>query len=239
MSLFPKMGDAAPEPVPVTEPVTSAPTAHGGEPAESVVDWRADRVAACANGTNPMVMVELTSGWAVIGDTQFVPGYSLLISRHTDAAMLSQLPREERLQFLADLDLLALAVERACIAKDPAFRRVNIEILGNTDAYVHAHVFPRYEWEGPNAALPVWSYRDNRWVDDLHAYKPGHEPLRAAITSELRVLAGLPVEPEGPLAQPGDLNLVGPASTEPASTEPASTEPSSTEPAPPQPARTG
>ena len=31
MSLFPKMGDAAPEPVPVTEPVTPAPTAHGGE----------------------------------------------------------------------------------------------------------------------------------------------------------------------------------------------------------------
>ena len=226
MSLFPKSSDASPEPVPVTEPAASSaaspPASTDGAPADgAVADWRADRVAACANGTNPMVMVELTSGWAVIGDTQFVPGYSLLISRHTDAAMLSQLPREERLQFLADLDLLALAVERACIAKDPAFRRVNIEILGNTDAYVHAHVFPRYEWEGPNAALPVWSYRDTRWVDELHEYQPGHEPLREAITAELRLLAGLPVEPEGPLAQPGDLDLVGPSSTEPAPSSPA------------------
>lgn len=165
---------------------------------DSSVSWRDDRVGSSARGENPMVMLELASGWAVIGDTQFLPGYSLLISRHREAAMLSELTREQRLQFLADLDLLATAVERACIEKDASFRRVNIEILGNTDEYVHAHVFPRYEWEGPKSQRPVWDYRETHWTDELHEYKPGHEPLRTAITAELRTLADVeePSEPE-------------------------------------------
>jgi diadenosine tetraphosphate (Ap4A) HIT family hydrolase len=135
-----------------------------------------------------MVMGELASGWAVIGDSQFLPGYSLLVSRHREAQKLSDLTREQRIQFLSDLDLLATAVERACEQKDPSLRRVNIEILGNNDHYVHAHVFPRYEWEGPRATDPVWLYGEDHWAHDLHAYKPGHEPLRAAIAETLAQL---------------------------------------------------
>ena len=216
MNLFSKKADADPADAAGAD---SAPvgSAHPSSSEDAAISWRDDRVGACARGENPMVMLELSSGWAVIGDTQFLPGYSLLISKHRDAAMLSQLTREQRLQFLADLDLLALAVERACVEKDPAFRRVNIEILGNTDAYVHAHVFPRYEWEGPKAERPVWDYRETHWTDELHAYKPGHQPLRDAITAQLRELSGIREEPEGPLAQPHEIELDGPVSTEPES----------------------
>jgi diadenosine tetraphosphate (Ap4A) HIT family hydrolase len=149
---------------------------------------RDDPVGACARGDNPLVMCELESGWAAMGDTQFLPGYSVLISRYDDVERLSDLSREQRMQFLADLDLLAAAVEMACEQLDPSFRRVNIEILGNSDNYVHANVFPRYEWEGPRALEPVWGYRDDHWFDELHAFKPGHEPLRAAITEALTEL---------------------------------------------------
>ncbi|WP_200932269.1 hypothetical protein [Yonghaparkia sp. Root332] len=214
MNLFSKKADADPA---VPAAPASAPAGSASSSEDSAISWRDDRVGASARGENPMVMLELSSGWAVIGDTQFLPGYSLLISKHRDAAMLSQLTREQRLQFLADLDLLAIAVERACIEKDPAFRRVNIEILGNTDAYVHAHVFPRYEWEGPKAERPVWEYRDTHWTDELHEYKPGHQPLRDAITAQLRELSGVREEPEGPLAQPHEIELEGPVSTEPES----------------------
>lgn len=216
MNLFSKKPDADPADAAGAD---SAPvgSAHPSSSEDAAISWRDDRVGASARGENPMVMLELSSGWAVIGDTQFLPGYSLLISKHRDAAMLSQLTREQRLQFLADLDLLAIAVERACIEKDPAFRRVNIEILGNTDAYVHAHVFPRYEWEGPKAERPVWDYRETHWTDELHEYKPGHQPLRDAITAQLRELSGIKEEPEGPLAQPHEIELEGPASTEPES----------------------
>jgi len=234
VNLFSKKADADPADAAGAD---SAPVggAHPSSSEDAAISWRDDRVGASARGENPMVMLELSSGWAVIGDTQFLPGYSLLISKHRDAAMLSQLTREQRLQFLADLDLLAIAVERACIEKDPAFRRVNIEILGNTDAYVHAHVFPRYEWEGPKAERPVWDYRETHWTDELHEYKPGHQPLRDAITAQLRALSGIKEEPEGPLAQPHEVELEGPVSTEPEPApepEPEPTHESKPEPTP-------
>jgi diadenosine tetraphosphate (Ap4A) HIT family hydrolase len=148
--------------------------------------WKADRIGAALRGQNPTVMIEMASGWAVIGDTQFLPGYSVMLSRHADATKLSDLARADRLQFLADTDLLAQAVETACAAFDPGFRRTNIDILGNADPFVHAHVFPRYEWEPVELVWrPVWLYPLSSWTDPSHQLSSQHDPLRAAITSEL------------------------------------------------------
>ena len=58
---------------------------------------------------------------------------------------------------------------------------------------------------------------DPALVDDVYfgaANQAGEDNRNVARMAGL--LAGLPVEPEGPLAQPGDLDLVGPSSTEPA-----------------------
>ncbi|NYF17037.1 diadenosine tetraphosphate (Ap4A) HIT family hydrolase [Microbacterium sp. AK009] len=66
---------------------------------------------------------------------------------------------EDRVQFLADVDLLATAVEDACRELDPFLRRVSIDVLGNADAFVHAHIWPRYEWEPRELVWrPVWLY---------------------------------------------------------------------------------
>ena len=55
---------------------------------------------------------------------------------------------------------LAEAVEVAFTQADPAFRRVNLEILGNTDEFLHAHVWPGYSWEPAELIpRPVWLYR--------------------------------------------------------------------------------
>ncbi len=89
------------------------------------------------------------------------------------------------------MDRLGEAVERACRRLDPAFRRVNLEILGNTDAFLHAHVWPRYEWEPADlVGLPVWLYPRETWGDDTHVLGPRHDALRAAIGEELDRLAG-------------------------------------------------
>ena len=148
--------------------------------------WKVDRIGAALSGDNPTVMVEMASGWAVIGDTQFLPGYSVMLSRHAQAKCLSDLSRADRLQFLADTDLLAQAVEAGCKSLDRGFRRTNIDILGNADPFVHAHVFPRYEWE-PEALVwrPVWLYPLSSWTDPEHQLSPRFDPLRAAITTEL------------------------------------------------------
>ena len=130
-------------------------------------DWRTDRVGAALRGENPTVLRRLTSGFAVIGDVQFLPGYSVLLVDEPDVQRLPDLPRVKRLSFLSDMDRLGEAVERACRRLDPAFRRVNLEILGNTDPFLHVHVWPRFEWEPADVVRrPVWLYPRERWSDE-------------------------------------------------------------------------
>jgi diadenosine tetraphosphate (Ap4A) HIT family hydrolase len=153
------------------------------------VDWREDRIGAAHRGENPTVLAELDGGFAVIGDAQFLPGYCVLLGKDPSVTALAEMPRADRVQFLADADLLATAVERACRAIDPKFRRVNLDVLGNADAFVHAHIWPRYEWEPPSLVTrPVWLYEPDRWRDPQTALSAEHAELRARITTELGVL---------------------------------------------------
>ena len=53
----------------------------------------------------------LDAGFAVTGDVQFLPGYSVLLTDEPDVQRLSDLPRVKRLAFLADMERLCEAVE--------------------------------------------------------------------------------------------------------------------------------
>ncbi|MFD7493758.1 diadenosine tetraphosphate hydrolase [Streptomyces sp. NPDC059832] len=164
-------------------------------------NWKNDRIGSALRGGNPTVLRRLEAGFAVIGDVQFLPGYSVLLVDEPGVDRLSELPRAKRLAFLSDMDRLGEAVEGACRRTDPAFRRVNLEILGNTDGFLHAHVWPRYEWEpGDLVGMPVWLYPQDRWSDGRFALGPRHDALRAAIGEELdRVAAGgRPIGPAAP-----------------------------------------
>jgi diadenosine tetraphosphate (Ap4A) HIT family hydrolase len=133
----------------------------------------------------------LAAGFAVIGDVQFLPGYSVLLTDEPGVDRLSDLPRSRRRAFLAGMERLGEAVERACARLDPAFRRVNLEILGNADPFLHAHVWPRYAWEPAElVSRPVWLYPRERWTDAAHALGPRHDGLREAIGAELDRLSG-------------------------------------------------
>ncbi|MEV4342169.1 diadenosine tetraphosphate hydrolase [Streptomyces sp. NPDC049590] len=155
-------------------------------------DWRTDRIGAALRGENPTVLRRLTSGFAVIGDVQFLPGYSVLLVDEPDVQRLSDLPRAKRLSFLSDMDRLGEAVERACRRLDTAFLRVNLEILGNTDPFLHAHVWPRFAWEGADAAgRPVWLYPRERWSDERFRLGPQHDVVRDAISNQLDQLPSL------------------------------------------------
>lgn len=151
-----------------------------------VMDWRADRVGAALRGENPTVLARLPRSFAAIGDVQWLPGYCVLLTDDPAVTRLTDLDRAGRRDFLDSMDALAEAVEVACAAADPAFRRVNIEILGNTDPYLHAHVWPRYEWEDPSVVGgPVWWYPVERWSDPTTRLGPQHDALRSAITRGL------------------------------------------------------
>ncbi|MFF9365193.1 diadenosine tetraphosphate hydrolase [Streptomyces griseoluteus] len=148
--------------------------------------WRTDRIGAALRGQNPTVLRRLEAGFAVIGDVQFLPGYSVLLVDEPGVQRLSDLPRAKRLSFLSDMDRLGEAVERVCRGLDPGFRRVNLEILGNTDSFLHAHVWPRFDWEPAElVGKPVWLYPDDRWSDEEFRLGPQHDVLRDRLGSEL------------------------------------------------------
>jgi diadenosine tetraphosphate (Ap4A) HIT family hydrolase len=149
-------------------------------------DWRTDHVGAARRGEHPLLIATMRSGWAVMGDTQFLPGYVLLLSHADGALHLTDLPRPARTEFLRDMGLLGEAVMTVCNSLDPSLRRLNYEILANSDSYLHAHIFPRYGWEDEELLSgPVWQYPADRWTSPRDAYSDEHEPLRAAIATEL------------------------------------------------------
>lgn len=149
-------------------------------------DWRKDRTGSALRGENPSVLRRLDAGFAVIGDAQFLPGYSVLLADDPAVERLSDLPRGRRMAFLSDMDRLGEAVERACRRSDAAFRRVNLEILGNTDGFLHAHVWPRFAWEPSDlVGVPVWLCPRTHWSDAQYALGPQHDRLRASIGGEL------------------------------------------------------
>ncbi|MFD7915146.1 HIT family protein [Streptomyces sp. NPDC059752] len=146
--------------------------------------WTHDRLGAAERGENPTVLARMQTGWAVIGDTQHLPGYCLLLYAG-EANHLTDLPRAERARFLLDLSLLGEAVERVCGKRDPAYRRLNYEVLGNSWEHLHGHVHPRYHWEPPKLLHgPVWRYGEERTAPE-HTLGPQHEDLRMDIANAL------------------------------------------------------
>lgn len=149
-------------------------------------DWKSDRIGSALRGHNPTVLRRLDTAFAAIGDTQFLPGYCVLFTDTPGVERLTDLPRPRRMQFLADVDVLAEAIERVCSRRDSAFRRVNIAILGNLDPFLHAHIIPRYEWE-PEQYIhgPVDLYPAEQRSDVRKLLGPQHDELREDLGKEI------------------------------------------------------
>lgn len=135
------------------------------------------RVEECRAGRSPQTVCRVASGWVVLGDAQFVRGYSLLLPDPV-VADLNELDGAKRTAFLHDMSV----VGDALLALTDAVR-INYEILGNVDPALHAHVIPRYSYE-PEAlrTRPVWFY-DWAAAPRFDATRDG--PLLASLRGEL------------------------------------------------------
>ena len=154
----------------------------------AVTDWRDDRIGSALRGENPTLLARLPGGFAVMGDPQWLPGYCVLLTDDPAVERLSDLSRGQRSAYLESMAALGAAVERACADADPEFRRINLEVLGNADAFLHTHIWPRYDWEPPDLVhRPVWLYPPERWRDAETALGPQHDALRASIAQYLTV----------------------------------------------------
>jgi diadenosine tetraphosphate (Ap4A) HIT family hydrolase len=111
------------------------------------------RVALLRAGADPTCIARLASGWAVLGEQQFLRGYSLLLPDPV-VGTLNELHGAQRAQVLADATLLGDAVLEATGAL-----RINYAVFGNLEPALHVHVVPRYGGEEPElrTAHP-WSY---------------------------------------------------------------------------------
>lgn len=148
---------------------------------QSSQSWRRDRIGAAERGENPTVLTRMQSGFAVIGDTQYLPGYCLLLAVPM-VGHLTDMPLSRRLEFLRDMSLLGEAIESVCESS-----RINYEIAGNIDPFIHAHVIPRYTWEpdeylrGPASLYPpeLRQAPEAQYSDDKHG------DLKARLTTKL------------------------------------------------------
>ncbi len=110
------------------------------------------RIEPLLSGESPKLIARMASGFAVMGDFQFFPGYALLLA-YPYANHLTDLVGEARVQYLSDMATLGETVMRVTGCK-----RINYSIYGNLDPFLHAHVWPRYEWEDASyATLPPFS----------------------------------------------------------------------------------
>jgi diadenosine tetraphosphate (Ap4A) HIT family hydrolase len=97
------------------------------------------------------LILKMPSGRAVLGDSQLLPGYCLLIAE-PEVPSLNDLPLESQMVFLRDMALLGRALQDVM-----GCARVNYSVYGNTDPFLHAHVFARYTWEdAKKVKSPVW-----------------------------------------------------------------------------------
>lgn len=139
------------------------------------------RVAAAQRGESPHVIARMRSGWAVAGDRQVVHGYCLLLPDPV-VPDLNALQAETRLQFLADMVSLGDTLLEVTGA-----RRINYEILGNSEPALHAHVFPRYDSEPEELRTrPVWFYD---WSQGPEFDRALYAPFVEAVASALRARA--------------------------------------------------
>lgn len=127
-----------------------------------------------------MVIGRVPSGWLVLGDVQFLCGYSLLLPDPV-VSDLNALDENRRSQFLHDMTVLGDARLKVTDAY-----RINYQILGNLEPALHAHVFPRYltEPEPYRTSLPQsyeQAYRQSVPFDDER-----DRPLMCAIAKAVQ-----------------------------------------------------
>ncbi len=111
------------------------------------------RVVRLRANEDPGFIARLPSGWAVLGEQQFLRGYSLFLPDPV-VGHFNELPLATRAQVMTD----AAALGDALLVATGALR-INYAMFGNLEPALHIHLVPRYADEpvGLRTAHP-WAY---------------------------------------------------------------------------------
>lgn len=127
-----------------------------------------ERIEMIHNESNPYFVMELETGYVVMGDHQRIHGYTLfLCKRHVHELHL--LDMDFRVKHLVEMSVVSEAVQRAFGAD-----KMNIESLGNGDVHLHWHLFPRKHGDTHEPGPVWWLPKEELWND---RYRPSNEEL--------------------------------------------------------------
>ncbi len=138
-----------------------------------------NRIKLIHKNKNPYFVRELKTGYVVIGDHQFFWGYTLFLSKDHKKE-LHELEPDFRKEFLWEMSEVSAAVFRAFHPK-----KLNYELLGNTDSHLHWHIFPRYE-NDPEPRKTVWSIdKEMRYAESTRPSTKELEKLKKILGEQL------------------------------------------------------
>jgi len=140
-----------------------------------------DRINLIHNNENPYQVCELETGHVVIGDFQYFKGYTLFLCKQ-HVPELHMLEADFKIQFLTEMSLVAEAVYH-CFKPD----KLNYELLGNSEAHMHWHLFPRYQSESePNK--PVWCIdKKTRYAEEARPSEKDLQSLKEKLLHSIDV----------------------------------------------------
>lgn len=139
-----------------------------------------ERIHQLENQEVPMLIRELETGYVVLGDFQYIEGYTVFICKQHKTELFDLEP-EFRHKFMDEMVMTAEAVARAFKAE-----KMNYELLGTGNGvHMHWHLFPRHAGDTPSPG-PVWAVPASiRQNDAVRPDPERREQLKARIKAEL------------------------------------------------------
>lgn len=108
-----------------------------------------DRLNLVKKGENKYFVKEMKTGYVVLCDFQYFHGYTIFLSK-SHVTELHDLGSNRKV-FLEEMAIVAEAVIKAFKPK-----KLNYELLGNSDTHVHWHLIPRYG-NDPKPETAIWA----------------------------------------------------------------------------------
>lgn len=143
-----------------------------------------DRIKMISEGQNQYFVIELETGYVVLGDNQHFKGYTLFLCKEHKTELF-ELDKSLKIKFLEEMSIVAEAVSKAFGAE-----KMNYELLGNGDTHLHWHLFPRKSGDienyGNNGKGPVWWYpMEKMYSDDNRPSDEELEEMKSTLLTEI------------------------------------------------------
>ena len=138
-----------------------------------------DRIQMHKDEINPYVVRELETGFVVIGDHQRFKGYTLFMCKQ-HVTELHLLEENFKMTFLKEMSLVSEACFKAFNAD-----KMNIESLGNGEAHLHFHLFPRVDKDMPIRGPVWWTPKEEMYSEEFVVKDEELEDLKQRLSVEL------------------------------------------------------